>query len=1229
MSNPRDNIEAKLGLSGPPLQTVRDTPPAIPDHELIRRIGQGAYGEVWLARNALGTWRAVKIVYRDNFKDARPYEREFAGIRRFEPLSRSNEGFVDILQVGRDDPGGWFYYVMELADAANAECGIQSAESPLTRPSDTLAPAGGEGRGEGDAEIHKLTPHSALETPHSYAPRTLARDLHQRGRLPLEDCIQLGLTLTLALGHLHRHGLIHRDVKPSNIIFVGGVPKLADIGLVTEAQGANTFVGTEGFVPPEGPTSPQADLYALGKVIYEAAMGKDRNEFPEPFTQIGTDRESVALMELNAVLLRACAPDLKRRYATAEEMHADLALLHSGGSVKRRHQFDRQFQIAKQVGAVAIAATLLIGGAWLWQRQQTQKMTRLAEEKTTLATEKSKLADDLGKLDAENRNRIVRLDIANGIRLLDQGDPSGALLWFADALPLLTNNPAQESIHRIRIQQTLDQAPRVVRVFPHDFSVASGAFSPDGRFIATGTMDGAVRVWNASNGTLLWGPKRIGLSSYLRFSLDGKRLFVTSSTTQLFCDGEVGFRNLFVVLDAESGWRLLPPEESLFEVSTNLVFSCFSPDDRWLATVEGDNVIRVFDLNTGKRLTELPGHTDTVGFVSFSADGSLLASASRDRTVRIWRLPSGEPVGPPLRHRWPVAQARLTDRGLHLITASFARPGAGRRGETSESEVQAWEVGTGKPLGNPIPTGIGLAMFVAPEARGSFFVDGVKGADGVQGFSFEQPAKSVFSQRIGALHSWDFSNDGRWVAMGGGEYTARVFDARTGVPLTEPLRHGHWGINSVQFSPDGSQLLTTSSDGNARLWDLRFAPEESARRVFPARIRSSYTERLVAESKGTPILLDDGTVRVVDDSLQELHQFTLPERGAAIEFLTRARHLNLWSCRYGAGTNVPTSVLLWREDGEKIRQFTLDHAKPVLRDCFVFDDRHLITYAADRLVRFWSTTDGRLERTVEVPGPETGDLRNLCPDGRTAIWLQWASSEVSREISRQPSYSVRFLDLESGKVIGAPTELAAFGSAFSPDGKKLAIMDNLGPVTVIEARTGKRISSTIAHSSNLIWVQWDPEGRRLLTAGLDDQVLVWDVETGRQLIGPLRTQGGIVRVARWSPDGRFIVTRNDDKQVRVWDAMTGEAVTPPLKHVGDVAFAFMTRNHRIITASYPDLLRAWDLKESPLASDVLADYAKLLSGRRLSTTGALLTLKPEELAELNRSLLTRSPHLFE
>src|SRR6266498_3234920 len=94
------------------------TPPCVPDYGLLRCIGRGSYCEVLLARHAAGMFRAVKVVYRKTFEHDRPFERELSGIQKFEPISRSHPSQVSILQVGRNEQAGYFYYVMELADDA-------------------------------------------------------------------------------------------------------------------------------------------------------------------------------------------------------------------------------------------------------------------------------------------------------------------------------------------------------------------------------------------------------------------------------------------------------------------------------------------------------------------------------------------------------------------------------------------------------------------------------------------------------------------------------------------------------------------------------------------------------------------------------------------------------------------------------------------------------------------------------------------------------------------------------------------------------------------------------------------------------------------------------------------------------------------------------------------------------------------------------------------------------
>lgn len=294
--------------------------PVIPDHQVLRKVGGGAYGEVWLARGVTGALRAVKVLWREDFDDERGFEREFEGILKFEPISRDHPGMVNILHVGRSvDGNAFYYYVMELGD-------------------DVVT----------GQEIN----------PVEYEARTLRSDVKRvpGKRLETDFCIDVGVRLAEALRHLHDHGLAHRDVKPANVIFVGGKAKLADIGLVA-TRGQRTFVGTEGFVPPEGPGSAQADVYSLGKVLYEIATGKDRMDFPELPDDLPLKDERKRWLALNQIICDTCEPQLSRRnISTAGDLADSLRRLQEGR--RRRRRPIGAFLATMLTGAV------LIFGVW-------------------------------------------------------------------------------------------------------------------------------------------------------------------------------------------------------------------------------------------------------------------------------------------------------------------------------------------------------------------------------------------------------------------------------------------------------------------------------------------------------------------------------------------------------------------------------------------------------------------------------------------------------------------------------------------------------------------------------------------------------------------------------------------------------------------------------------------------------------------------------------------------
>jgi len=364
--------------------------PVIPDHDVLRKIGGGAYGEVWLARGVTGALRAVKVVWREDFEDERGFEREFEGILKYEPLSRDHPALVNILHVGRSPDGlSFYYYVMELGDDVSTGQDINPIEyEPRTLRAD-----------------HKLTPGVRWDT---------------------DECIDVGLRLAEALDYLHEKGLAHRDVKPSNVIFVNGRAKLADIGLVA-ARGQMTFVGTEGFVPPEGPGSACADIYSLGKVLYEIATGKDRMDFPELPDDLPTGPDRKRWTGLNRIICEVCEPRVSKRGITTAAQLADAL---------RRLQCGKRPATAGKPGVWAASALLAGFGLFvLWENGGRAMSQRWLGQITPPAAQ-------------EIRDGMLRIvTTPEGVEVLD---PDGNLLGITPMPETFTAPVGAEVVYLLR-----------------------------------------------------------------------------------------------------------------------------------------------------------------------------------------------------------------------------------------------------------------------------------------------------------------------------------------------------------------------------------------------------------------------------------------------------------------------------------------------------------------------------------------------------------------------------------------------------------------------------------------------------------------------------------------------------------------------------------------------------------------------------------------------------------
>jgi len=455
----------------------------------------------------------------------------------------------------------------------------------------------------------------------------------------------------------------------------------------------------------------------------------------------------------------------------------------------------------------------------------------------------------------------------------------------------------------------------------------------------------------------------------------------------------------------------------------------------------------------------------------------------------------------------------------------------------------------------------------------------------------------AFSLPHGAgVLSVQFSPDGRRVVTSSEDHTARVWDAQTGLPVTGPLKHGNQ-VFSAQFSPDGGRVVTASYDHTARVWDARTgrpltAPLKHLAEALSAQFSPDGRRVVSSSADHTARVWDAQTGQPLTEPLQHGDRVSCAQFSPDGRRVVTASHdhtARVWDAQTGQPLTEP-----------------LEHGGWVISAQFSPEGQRVVTASWDHTARVWDAQTGRpltepLKHEDGVPSaqfsPEGNRVVTASWDHTARVWdartgqplteplkhgdaLAFAqfSPDGQRVVTAAYDHTARLWDARTGQPLTEPLKHgnAVFSVRFSPDGTRLITASIDGAARVWDAQTGPPLIEPLKHGDEVNWAQFSPDGRRLVTASADHTARVWDAQTDQPLTGPLKHENGVLS-AQFSPDGQRVVTAARDHTARVWDAQTGQPLTGPLKHENAVFSAqFSPDSRRVVTASQDQTARVWD-----------------------------------------------------